>query len=209
MKSATTGMIFTVMLPGVAVARAQTDKPSRRVTLDFHAGAFWEKQKALDGRTTTHPWFGLLFSPYLGREGMLRRVSIQFGFDFVPIRSSEFFDPDLGRFGRVSDQFLSINPALAFDVVQTSHVDVTLRYGGAPVVSFTTIELETLTGEFRDVCDVEPFSGLCPADWSFLGNAGATLRIYPRRDSGFHFGVDYTRFAGRLNQLVGVIGVTF
>lgn len=146
---------------------------------------------------------------YLGQGRVTHRTNFNFALDVLPLSSTDFFDQSLGARARINKTLLILNPGLGFDVVQSPHVDVALHYGGAIVRNFTTFQLRDTSGQFQDVCDLEAFRSRCPARWSFLGNAGASARFFPRRDKPFYFGIDYTRYALGRNQIVGTIGFAF
>ncbi len=187
------------------------DKQAARVTLDFRVGALWPGREAIFAPPGTRFSFGARVAPYLGREGVAHRFSIPIGFDYVHISRYEYFDPGLGSDARFREQYVVIGPGLGFDVVQTRQVDLTVRYGAAAVGNLTTFELPNIYDydEWEDVCHLSAFEGYCPSDWNFLGNAGASLRLFPKQDFPLYFGVDYTRYAGLKNQLVGTVGFVF
>lgn len=83
------------------------------------------------------------------------------------------------------------------------------NFGDAVVGNLTTFELPNTFGEWEDVCHLNAFEAYCPSDWNFFGNAGASLRVFPKEDFPLYFGVDYTRYAVLKNQLVGTIRFTF
>ena len=146
---------------------------------------------------------------YLGQGSVTHRFSLQFAGDYLPISSAEFFDPGLSSDVRIREELGVFNPALGFDILQTSRVDLTVRYGGAAVGNFTRLLLRERTGSFEDVCNLEAFEESCPTRWSLLGNAGVSFRIFPRENGRFYFGADYTRFATAKNQFVGTFGWAF
>lgn len=202
-------IVLNFALGAVAQVPQDSDKQSAGVTLDLRVGALWPGREALFAPAGTRFSVGARVAPYLGREGVAHRFSIPIGFDYVHISQYDYFDPGLGSDARFREQYLVINPGLGFDVVQTPRVDLMLRYGAAAVGNLTTFELPNIYDEWEDVCHLNAFEGYCPSDWNFLGNAGASLRLFPKEGSSLYFGVDYTRYAGLKNQLVGIVGFAF
>jgi hypothetical protein len=199
-----------LMLAGAGEAAAQRGfERSGRGAIELRLGAHWkqgERQAELE-ETKFSGGFRGAYHP-LDRRG-LRRLSFQFAFDYVPVSTVAFFDRQFGVPARFRDEILIINPAAGFDVVQSPHVDLTLRYGGALVGNRTRFELPDFFGQFQDVCGFREFEDVCPSRWNFLGNAGVGARFYPSRWGNFFFGVDFTRYAISRNQLVGTLGWAF
>ena len=202
-------IILSFAAEAVAQGPQGFDKQAARATLDLRVGALWPGREAVFAPAGTRFSIGGRIAPYLGREGVAHRFSIPVGFDYVHISRYDYFDPGLGSDARFREQYLLINPGLGFDVVQTPRVDLMLRYGAAAVGNLTTFELPNIYDEWEDVCHLSAFEGYCPSDWNFFGNAGASLRLFPKEGFPLYFGVDYTRYAGLKNQLVGTIGFAF
>lgn len=185
------------------------DKESARATLDFRVGALWPGREAAYAEAKTRFDFGMRIAPYLGQGRVTHRLSLQFAFDYIPVSRFDYFDPVLGSDARLRESILVFGPALGLDIVQTPQVDITVRYGAAALANLTRLELPDVYGNWEDVCHLEAFEGACPSRWNFVGNAGTSLRIFPKKNFPLYFGVDYTRNAGIKNQLVGIIGLGF
>ena len=185
------------------------EKQAARATIDFRVGAMWPGREAAFASAGTRWSFGARVAPYLGKGGFRHRLSLPITFDYIPVSRFDYFDPNLASDARYREQFVLINPGIGVDVVQTPRVDVTIRYGAAIVGNLTRFELPNIYDEWEDVCHLEAFEGYCPSDWNFLGNAGASLRVSPKEGFPLYFGLDYTRYAGLNNQLVGTIGFAF
>jgi len=185
------------------------DKESARATLDFRVGALWPGRETAFAEAKTRFDFGMRIAPYLGQGRVTHRLSLQFSFDYIPVSRFDYFDPVLGSDARLRESIVAFGPALGFDIVQTPQVDITVRYGAAALANLTRLELPDVYGNWEDVCHLEAFEGACPSRWNFVGNAGTSLRIFPKKDFPLYFGVDYTRYAGIKNQLVGIIGLGF
>lgn len=205
------GLTFLVLLISSRNGFAQLTgfERSGRGSVELRLGAHWKqglRQQELE-ETKFSGGFRGIYHP-IDRVG-IRRLSVQFAFDYVPVSTIEFFDQQLGSPARFRDEILIINPALGLDVVQSPHVDLVVRYGGAVVGNRTRFELPNFFGQFQDVCGFQDFEGLCPSRWNFLGNAGVGVRFYPSRWGNFFFGADFTRYAFSRNQLVGTLGWSF
>ena len=185
------------------------DKESARATLDFRVGALWPGRETPYAEAKTRFDFGMRVAPYLGQGRVTHRFSLQFSFDYIPVSRFDYFDPVLGSDARLRESIVAFGPALGFDIVQTPQVDITVRYGAAALANLTRLELPDVYGNWEDVCHLEAFEGACPSRWNFVGNAGTSLRIFPKKNFPLYFGVDYTRNAGIKNQLVGIIGLGF
>jgi len=184
-------------------------KDTVRATLDFRMGALWPGRETPYAEAKTRFDFGMRMAPYLGQGRVTHRLSAQFAFDYIPVSRFDYHDPVLGSDARLRESIVAFGPALGFDIVQTPQVDITVRYGGTALANLTRLELPDVYGQWEDVCHLEAFEGACPSRWNFVGSAGASLRIFPKRDFPLYFGVDYTRHAGIKNQLVGIIGFAF
>ena len=201
--------LLSTPLMAPAQAPPQAGKQAARATFDFRVGALWPGREAVFAPAGTRFSFGLRVAPYLGQGRITHRLSIPIGFDYIPVSRYDYFDPNLNSDARFREQYVLINPGLGVDIVQKQRVDLTLRYGAAAAANLTTFELPSIYAEWEDVCHLQAFEGYCPSDWNFLGNAGVSLRVFPKEDYGLYFGVDYTRYAGLKNQLVGIIGLAF
>jgi hypothetical protein len=188
---------------------AAFQKDTVRATLDFRVGALWPGRETAFAEAKTRFDFGVRVAPYLGQGRVTHRLSLQFAFDYIPVSRFDYFDPVLGSDARLRESIVAFGPALGFDIVQTPQVDITVRYGAAALANLTRLELPDVYGNWEDVCHLEAFEGACPSRWNFVGNAGTSLRIFPKKDFPLYFGVDYTRYAGIKNQLVGIIGLGF
>ena len=204
-------IVLTSCLPveGAAQGPPRFDKQAARMTLDFRVGAMWPGREATFAATDTRFSFGARFAPYLGRGRVTHRLSVQVGIDYIPVSTHDYFDDVLQSDVRYREEILVLNPALGFDVVQTPRVDLVVRYGGAAMANRTRLELPGRYGRFEDVCHLQPFEGACPSRWNFVGNAGTSLRVFPKEGLRLYFGVDYTRYAAYKNQLVGTVGFAF
>lgn len=204
-------ILFACCLPSLTAAQGPPgfDKQSARMTLDFRVGALWPGREATFASANTRFSLGARFAPYLGRGRVTHRLSLQFGIDYIPVSKYEYFDDFLQSDVRYREEILVLNPALGFDVVQTPHVDLVVRYGGAAMANRTRLELPDIYGQFEDVCHLQAFEGACPSRWNFVGNAVTSLRLFPKDGLPLYFGVDYTRYAAYKNQLVGTVGFAF
>jgi hypothetical protein len=182
-------------------------KESARGTVDLRVGALWPGRETPYAEAKTRFDIGMRVAPYLGQGRVTHRLSAQFAFDYIPVSRFDYFDPVLGSDARLRESIVAFGPALGIDIVQTPQVDITVRYGAAALANLTTLELRDVYGNWEDVCHLEAFRGACPSRWNFVGNAGASLRVFPKKDFPLYFGVDYTRNAGIKNQLVGIIGL--
>ncbi|MBI4165632.1 MAG: hypothetical protein HY508_07865 [Acidobacteria bacterium] len=204
-----------VLLVMSLAAQAQTpfpapfEKKSARATVDFRVGGMWPGREAVFTGIRTRTSLGVRVAPYLGKGKLSHRLSIPITVDYVPISTREYYDSGLGSDARFREQYVVINPAVGFDIVQTAHVDLTAHFGGALVGNLTTFELPTDFGQWEDVCHLNAFDPYCPSNWDFSGNGGASLRIFPKENFPLYFGVDYTGYAVLRNQLVGTIGFAF
>lgn len=204
-------VVVTTCFPVVAAAQGppRFDKQATRMTLDLRIGAMWPGREATFASESTRFSVGARFAPYLGRGSVTHRLSVQFGIDYIPVSKYEYYDDLLQSDVRYREEILVLNPALGFDVVQTPRVDLVVRYGGAAMANLTRLELPDIYGQFEDVCHLEAFEGDCPSRWNFVGNAGTSLRLFPKEGFPLYFGVDYTRYAAYKNQLVGTVGFAF
>jgi len=198
-----------VLLACAASGPAQVTKESARGTADLRVGSLWEHGNTLSELNYTRFSIGARISPYLGQSRVTHRLSVQFAVDYVPVSTTDYFDPILNSKAQISEHLVVLNPGLGFDVLQRPQADITLRYGGAVFGNLTLLELPSLYGGWEDVCDLSAFSGACPSRWNFLGNAGVSVRYFPTKHHSFYFGADHTRYAGRKNQLVGTFGGYF
>lgn len=204
-----------LLLAPILAAQAQTpfptsfEKKAARATLDFRIGGMWPGREAAFTGIRTRTALGVRVAPFLGKGKFTHRLSIPVTFDYVPVSTHEYYDPFLASDARFREQYAIINPAVGFDLVQTSHIDLTAHFGGALVGNLTTFELPSNFGEWEDVCHLNAFDPYCPRNWNFLGNGGASLRIFPKENFPLYFGVDYTCYAVLKNQLVGTIGFAF
>jgi len=208
-KFALVAVALAWVLAAAQPSSGQEGRPRGRFGFDFRLGALWQEEAAFVGQDTTQFSMGGRFAFYPSRKTLLRRFSAQFAFDKAPVSKTDFFDPLLGTRARLREDIWVLSPRLAFDVVQRSRVELSLHYGGAGVGDRQRLQLLSAYGTFQDVCDLVEFAAYCTSDWSFVGNAGAGLRFYPLGDWPFYFGGEYTRFAGRKNQLLGTIGLSF
>ncbi len=204
-------IVLTSCLPVVAASQGPSgfNKQAARMTLDFRVGAIWPGREATFAAADTRFSFGARFAPYLGRGWVTHRLSVQLGFDYIPVSEYDYFDDVLQSDERYREEIIVLNPALGFDVVQTPRVDHVVRYGGAAMGNLTRLELPDIYGQFEDVCHLQAFEGACPSRWSLVGNAGTILRLFPKEGFPLYFGVDYTRYAAYKNQLVGTVGFAF
>ncbi len=200
---------FSLAAKGQAQFPAQFDKQAARGTFDFRLGAMWPGREAVFTGVRTRTALGVRVAPYLGRGKITHRLSLPISVDYIPVSTFEYFDSSLGSDARFLEQYIVVNPGLGFDIVQTPRVDLTARFGAAIVANLTTFELPNNFGEWEDVCHLNAFDPDCPSDYNFLGNAGASLRVFPKENFPLYFGVDYTRYAGLKNQLVGMVGIAF
>lgn len=205
-------LMFAVVLfavpPGWAQPGSEFVKESAHGTLDLRVGALWPGRETPYAEAKTRFDIGMRVAPYLGQGRVTHRFSAQFAFDYIPVSRFDYFDPVLGA-ARLRESIVAFGPALGIDIVQTPQVDITVRYGAAALANLTTLELRNVYGSWEDVCHLEGFRGACPSRWNFVGNAGTSLRVFPKKDFPLYFGVDYTRNAGIKNQLVGIIGLAF
>ncbi len=190
-------------------APGQVDQQTAHAAMDLRLGAFWETISAPSRQTESHFNVGFGFTPYLGHGTVRHRFSLPFAIGYVPISSTTFFEPAFGSDVKLATQLLTLNTSLAFDIVQKPRVALAAHYGGAGVRNYTTFSLETVNGGFQNVCHLRAFAGNCPSEWNYLGNGGVTLRVLPMKYRRWYVGLDYTRFAGSKNQLVGAIGAAF
>ncbi len=206
-------VIAVIGLSLAARAQAQFpavfDKQAAWGTGELRIGGMWPGREAAYTGVRTRTALGGRFAPYFGKGKFTHRLSLPISVDYIPVSTFEYFDQNLGSDARFREQYLVINPGLGFDVVQTARVDVTARFGGAIVGNLTRFELPNTFGEWEDVCHLNAFEPFCPSDYNFLGNAGASLRVFPKENFPLYFGVDYTRYAGLKNQLVGTVGLAF
>jgi hypothetical protein len=202
-------LLLTVASGREAAAQLTGFERSGRGSVELRLGAHWKqglRQQELE-ETKFSGGFRGIYHP-IDRPG-IRRLSVQFAFDYVPVSTIEYFDQQLGSPARFRDEILIVNPTLGFDVVQSPRVDLVVRYGGALTGNRTRFELPNFLGQYQDVCRFQGFEDLCPSRWNFLGNAGAGARFYPSRWGNFFFGADFTRYAFSRNQLVGTLGWAF
>jgi hypothetical protein len=207
---------FVAGLLGLSLAmRAQAqiptvfNKQAARGTLDFRIGAMWPGREAVFTGARTRTALGVRVAPYLGQGKFTHRLSLPISVDYIPVSTFEYFDSRLGSDARFIEQYVVFNPGLGIDLVQTSRVDLTARFGGALVANMTRFELPNTFGDWEDVCHLNAFDPYCPSDYSFLANGGVSLRVFPKEHFPLYFGVDYTRYAVLKNQLVGTIGFAF
>jgi len=205
-------LMFAVMLFAVPHGWAQPEsgfvKESAHATVDLRIGALWPGRETPNAEAKTRFDIGLRVAPYLGQGRVTHRLSAQFALDYFPVSQFRYYDPVLGIV-RLRESIVAFGPALGIDIVQTKQVDITVRYGAAALANLTTLELRDVYGNYEDICDLVEFRGACPSRWNFVGNAGASMRVFPWKDFPLYFGVDYTRNAGIKNQLVGTIGLAF
>jgi hypothetical protein len=210
--------VLTMVLAVGILAKAQEEnqpfeKKSARGSYELNVGGGWSRPSGLLPGGGGQFDIGIAGIHYLGRRRIMHRLSYSWELDYVLAGTSTYFDQTLGSDARVRKQQLILNETMGFDLVQTSHLDLTLRYGGALIDNMTTFYLKdssepSFTG-YRNVCSLDAFSSRCSAHFSALGNEGVGLRIYPRRHSPIYFGVTYTRFALGGNRLVATIGASF
>jgi hypothetical protein len=189
-------------------------KKSDRGTAEFRMGAGWGRASGLVPRSGKQFDLGFAMAHYLGRKHFLHRVSLGWSLDWLPVDTTTYFDQNLGSDARLRKELGILNGSVGIDPVQTSHLDLTLRYGGAFVLNSTTFYLKEAYGgglfsDFQDVCNLEAFTNRCPTHLTFLGNEGASLRIFPHRNGQFFFGVTYTHYALGRNQLMATVGTAF
>jgi len=177
--------------------------------MDLRIGALWPGRETPYAEAKTRFDFGVRIAPYLGQGRVTHRLSAQFAFDYIPVSRFDYYDPVLGSDARLRESIVAFGPALGFDIVQTPQVDLTVRYGGTALANLTRLELPDVYDDWEDVCHLAAFESACPSRWNFVGSAGASLRVFPKKDFPLYFGVDYTRHAGIKNQLVGIIGLAF
>jgi len=203
-------VLFVALAPlGWAQRGPGFEKVSARGTTDLRIGALWPGRETPYAEAKTRFDFGMRIAPYLGQGRVTHRLSLQFSFDYIPVSRFDYYDPVLGSDARLRESIAAFGPALGFDIVQTPQVDLTVRYGGTALANLTRLELPDVYGDWEDVCHLAAFEGACPSRWNFVGSAGASLRIFPKKDFPLYFGVDYTRHAAIKNQLVGIIGLAF
>ncbi len=96
-------------------------------------GALWPQPPLVvdgsDGDTsTTQPVFGARFGWYFTSH-LDGRLNLQFVFDYAPLGSSEYIDPELGSRVKREGHWFAVTPAIAFDVVKTPRFFVDIHAG--------------------------------------------------------------------------------
>lgn len=184
-------------------------------TFEVRFGGLWEGANSpTDIDRTGFGSIGFRFAAYTGQGAVTRRLNVQISYDAVIISDTEVFNPSLDQNVFVIKRAHVLNPAVGFDVVQTSHVDLTAHIGVAALGNHTKV-LDPLSpidddeGGLESLCSLQEFQATCGTEWNYLGNAGGNLRIYPKKGSNIFFGVAYTRYAAGINQLVGTFGGRF
>ncbi len=190
------------------------DRNSERGTVELQTGAGWGRASGLVPRSGKQFDLGFGVLHYLGRKRFLRRVSLGWSLDWLPVDTTTYFDPSLGSEARLRKELFMLNESVGFDPVQTPHVNLTLRFGGSLIANSTTFSLKEAYGgdlfsDFQDVCNLQAFTNRCPTHHTFLGTEGASLRIYPHRKGRFYFGLAYPHFALGRNQLMATVGAAF
>jgi hypothetical protein len=211
-------LILPVLLTTGILAKAQEEnqpfeKKSGMGSYELNVGSGWSRPSVLLPGGGRQFDIGIAGIHYLGRKRVMHRISYRWELGYVLAGTSTYFDQNLGSDARVRKQQLMLNESMGFDLVQTSHLDLTVRYGGAIIDNLTSFYLKdssepSFTG-YKNVCSLDAFRSRCSAHLSVLGNEGVGLRVYPRRHSPIYFGVTYTRFALGGNRLVGTIGGSF
>ncbi len=204
--------VLLVTLPAAAQFNNSDDEWDKGHAFgDFSVrlGALNRKQITLNG--TNHTLFtgGGALSFYLGRKSVAHRFTFRVAVDAVSLSSEQFFDPDLVSEVRIEQFLFFVNSSIGFDVIQTSRFDLTVHYGGALTVDNTNFKLENTFGEFENVCRLKAFASECPTFTGLLGNGGVGFRVFPNENGRFFLSMDYTRFAGGINQTVGAFGWAF
>jgi hypothetical protein len=190
------------------------DRNRERGTIELQTGAGWGLASGLVPRGGKQFDLGFAMIHYLGRKRFLRRVSMGWSMDWLPVDTTTYFDPSLGSEARLRKELFIFNGFAGIDPVRTPHLDLTLRYGGAFIANSTTFYLKEAYGgdlfsNFQDVCNLEAFTNRCPTHRTLLGNEGVSLRIYPHRNGRFYFGLAYTHFALGRNELMATVGAAF
>ncbi len=205
--------VMLITLPAAAQFDNTGDNESLKnkafIDVSVRLGAINRKGITFNG--TNHTLFtgGGALSFYLPPEFLAHRFKVQVGGDVASLSTEQFFDFDLGAEVRIERNLIFVNSAIGFEVIQAPRFDLTVHYGGALTVDDTNFLIETFLGEFNDVCHLSAFAAECPTFKSFLGNAGVGFRAFPRENGRFFLGMDYTRFAGGINQTVGTFGWAF
>lgn len=179
------------------------------IDVSVRLGALNRKGITFNGRNNTLFEGGGALSFYLLPETLAHRFKVQVGADVASLSREQFFDFDLGAEVQINQSLFFLNSSIGFEVIQAPRFDLTVHYGGALTVDDTNFLIETFLGEFNNVCHLSAFAAECPTFKSFLGNAGVGFRVFPRENGRFFLGMDYTRFAGGINQTVGTFGWAF
>ena len=203
-------LIFVFLTASPLSAFAQF-APARqvRVTFDVRGGVAHQESGTLNDKSSTLGAVGLGFSVQFGRDLKFQRWRFGVAFDVVPLSGETFFDPVLDDDVRIEDDLIIVNPRIGFDIVQKPKADLTLYYGGAAVGVTRTFMLRGAFGDFESVCNFNAFRDECPERWNWLGNAGVSLRYYPKANGRLYVGSDYTRYATGKNSVMGTIGIRF
>jgi hypothetical protein len=147
-----------------------------------------------------------------------RRLNLQFAFDYAPLGSSEYIDPELGSRVKREGHWYALTPAIAFDVVKTPRFFVDIHAGPSIVGEYRTFLLErsnpscsytpglgtTCEGDFENVCGLSAFQNRCDDRWRTVMAVGAGARWYVR--PSWYVGVDYTWLSCGQHVLAGTVG---
>ena len=205
--------ILLVTLPAAAqfdnTGDDEWSKNKAFIDVSVRLGALNRKGITFNGRNNTLFEGGGALSFYLLPETLAHRFKVLVNADVVSLSREQFFDFDLGAEVQINQSLFFLNSSIGFEVIQAPRFDLTVHYGGALTVDDTNFLIENNFGEFEDVCRFQAFAPECPTRTGFMGNGGVGFRVFPKENGRFFLGMDYTRFAGGINQTVGTFGWAF
>ena len=192
------------------------------VTFEGRFGALWPQPPLVidgagAGTSTTQPIFGARISWYFTKH-LDRRLNLQFVLDYAPLGSTEYIDPELGTRVKREGHWITLTPAIAFDVVKTPGFFADVHAGPSIVDEYRSFLLERSNpscsytpglgtwceGDFENVCSLTAYQDRCEDRVrTVLGlGAGARWKVLPT----LYVGVDYTWLSHGRHVLVGTIG---
>lgn len=198
--------LVTLSILCAAPAVAQLRSGSANGLFEFRVGGFFSTNN-FPKKNYSYASLGVKVAGYLNRESVLR-PNLQLAFDYLPVSRQDYYNFELKSPARIREHLFIANPGIGLDV-QGSGFVLAFHYGLAAVGKWTSLALLDRYDRYENVCSLQAFSTSCPLAWNFLGNGGGGVRAFPLRNNPFYLGIDYTRYAGRKNQLVGTIGAIF